>query len=219
MYVGLKMLACGDFVTVTPKTLVMDAEKLMVENRLWMLLVVDEDGKLLGHVRKEDVLESLPSRATTLSKHELNYVLSKLQVEKILRKDVPTVGPEVEIEAAAHRMYEEDLAGLAVVDKKHNLLGYINRGVMLEVLVEEMGLMQGGSRFAFKVADRTGVIKEVSTVIADLGISIIATGTFFHNGERVVVFRVKTDDPSPIINAIKERGYEIVGPEDFQVSC
>lgn len=214
MYVGLKMLKMGDFATVTSDTLVSDAEKIMLDKQLWMLLVVEE-GKLIGCVRKEAVKEALPSRATSLSKHELNYLLSKLKVEKVLEKDVPTVFPEADIEEAAEMMHKQNLAGLAVVDKQHHLLGYINRSIMLDVLVEEMGLKQKGSRIAFEVQDRPGVIQDASSIIAQQGISIIAMGTFYHDSRRMVVFRLKTDDPTAVLNALKEKGYQLVGPNDF----
>jgi acetoin utilization protein AcuB len=213
MYVGLKMLK--EFPTATPDTLVVEADKIMNENRLWMLLVV-EGKKLVGYVNKEDVREALPSRATSLDKHELNYLLSKLTIEKILRKDVPTAPPETEIEEAAELMYLDNLAGLAVVDTSNNLLGFINRSLMLEVLVDEMGLKQGGERIVFEVEDRTGVIYEVSKIIYDMGVSIISTGTFFHDSKRIVVFRVKTDDPTPIAKALHNVGYTLVGPETFE---
>lgn len=214
MYVGLKMLKRGRFATVTPDSLVTEADKLMFNNRLWMLLVTEGE-KLVGYVRREDVREALPSMATALDKHELNYLLSKLTVRKIMRKDIPTVAPETEIEAAAEMMYDKDLAGMAVVDAKNHLLGYINRSVMLEVLVEEMGLKQGGSRICFEVEDRTGVIAEVSSLISDMGVSIIATGTFFHDSRRIVVFRVQTEDTSPIAKELAGRGYTVVGPDTF----
>lgn len=214
MYVGLKMLKRGHFATVTPESLVTEADKLMFNNRLWMLLVTEGD-KLVGYVRREDVREALPSMATALDKHELNYLLSKLTVKKIMRKDLSTVPPETEIEEAAWIMYDKDLAGLAVVNAKNHLLGYINRSVMLEVLVEEMGLKQGGSRIVFEVEDRTGVISEVSSLISDMGVSIIATGTFFHDSRRIVVFRVQSEDPTPIAKKLHELGYTLVGPETF----
>ncbi len=214
MYVGLKMLKVDEVATLTPKTLVVEAEKLMVAHRLWMMLVTD-GGKLVGYVRKEDVLEALPSRATTLSRHELNYVLSKLMVEKIMRTDVPSMPPDTEIEACAHFMQVEDLAGVAVVGANKKLLGYINRSVMLDVLVEEMGLHQGGSRIVFEVVDRPGVINEVSGIIKEMGISIIATGTFYHDNRRMVVFRVQTADPSPIEEKLKTVGYTMVSAADF----
>ena len=212
MYVGLRMLK--DFAVITPKTLLTEADKIMLENRLWMLLVRDGD-KLAGYVRKEDVRSAMPSQATTLSKHELNYLLSRLTVEEIMLREVPSVPPETEIEEAAEIMSRENLAGLAVVDRQNNLLGFINRGVMLNVLVEEMGLGHGGSRIVFEVEDRPGVIAEVAGIISGMGIGIIATGTFFHDGKRIVVFRVKTDDPTPIAKVLHERGYVLVGPDTF----
>lgn len=212
MYVGLKMLT--DFVTAEPETLVSKADALMVEHRMWML-IVQKNGTPVGYVTKEAVREALPSRATTLEKHELNYILSELTVEKILEKGVPTVTPETEIEVAAHRMYEESLHGLGVVDSGGKLIGYINRSVMLEVLVEEMGLKEGGSRIVFSVEDRKGVIAEVSGIIADMNIGIIATGTYYHDGKRILVFRLRTDDPAPVAEAVSARGFQIMGPEDF----
>ena len=214
MYVGLKMIKRGDIVAITPQTLISEAEKLMEQNRLWMLLVVDGD-RLAGYVTKEDALESLPSRATTLEKHELNYLLSKLKVEKILRSDVPTVSPGTEIEVAAQRMHDEGLHGLAVVNGDHSLLGYINRDVMLEVLVEEMGMGHGGSRIVFEVQDRSGVISDASGVIAGLGVSIIAMSTFYHDGKRMVVFRIQTDNPEPVARALAGHGFILAGPENF----
>ncbi|MCA1946121.1 MAG: CBS domain-containing protein [Desulfovibrio sp.] len=215
MYVGLKMLTRDQFVTITPGTLVHDAEKLMLANRLWMLLVV-EDEKLVGHVRKEDVKEALPSRATSLSRHELNYLLAKLDVAQIMRTDTPIIGPEAEIEVAAKRMYDDDLPGLAVVGCGNRLLGYINRNVLLGVLVEEMGLEQGGARIAFEVEDRSGVIHEVSGIIKGHGGSIISTSTFFHNGRRMVVLRVQAETPAAIATDIAAAGYTLVGPQAFE---
>lgn len=213
MYVGLKMIT--DVPTVTPKTLVIEADKIMEKRHLWMLMAVDDQGRYIGAVRKEDVRAALPSPVTTLSRHELNYLMSKLTLEKLILKDVPTVPPQMEIEEAAKIMFDLDLAGLPVVDSKNRLLGFINRNVMLAVLVEEMGLEQGGSRIVFEVEERTGVIAEVSGLIADMDVSIISTATFFHNGKRMVVIRVDVEDPGPILKALLERGYHVVGPCDF----
>jgi acetoin utilization protein AcuB len=212
MYVGLKMIR--NVVTVTPDDLVVDADRLMEEHRLWMLMVT-EKGKLVGFLPKEDVRSAMPSPMTSLSRHELNYLLAKLTVKQLVRKELITVRPETEIEMAADIMDRNNLAGLAVVDEKNNLVGYINRSVMLEVLVEEMGLKEGGSRIVFEVEERIGVIAEVSEIIFKLGFSIISTSTFFHKKRRMVVLRVNTDDSSPVEKVLKERGYRVVGPKDF----
>ncbi|MFO7817989.1 MAG: CBS domain-containing protein [Thermodesulfobacteriota bacterium] len=212
MYVGLKMLR--DFYSCTADTLVKDAQKQMETHKLWMLLVMEGES-VIGYVRKEDILAALPSMMTSLSKHEINYLMSRLKVSKIVRKDIVSVSPELEIEAAAHLMWKENLAGLAVVAYDGRLLGYINRNVMLEVFVEEMGYDRGGSRIVFEVQDRAGVLKEVSGIIADMNFSIISTGTYFHKDMRLVVIRVDTGDPSKIAAELQNRGFKLVSPTDF----
>ena len=213
MFVGLKMLK--DFAKAAPETLAEDADIMMEEKGLWMTLVLDDD-RLVGYVRKEDIKAALPSRATGLDKHEINYLLSKLTLKSIMRKDITTVPPEMDIEAAAVIMRDKNLAGLAVVDPADKLIGYINRSVILDVLAEELGYDKGGSRIVFEVQDRPGVLREVSGIIDDMGFSIISTGTFNHDGRRLVVLRVDAEDPAAIAEAIEKAGYDIVGPEDFK---
>lgn len=213
MFVGLKMLK--NFMTMSPDALAEDALRVMDEQQLWMLFVV-RDGKLVGYVRPDDIKAAMPSIMTGLDKHEINYLLSKLTVGRIMRKDITAVAPETEIEAAAMLMHAKNLAGLAVVNPDGDLIGYINRTIMLEVLAEEMGYGQGGSRIVFAVVDRPGVLKEVSGIIDALGYSIISTGTFSHKDRRMVVIRIDTPDPSSIAAALQKAGYDVVGPEDFK---
>ena len=212
MYVGLKMIT--DLVYVTKESLITEANDLMERNRLWMLPVVENE-KLLGYIQKEDVRTALPSPATMLSKHELPEVMSHITVEEFIRKDLITVTPEMEIENAAEIMAKHNLPGLAVVSASGKLIGYINRSVMLDVLVEEMGLHRGGSRFAIEFEDRPGVMAEVSGLISDMGLNFVSAASFCHDSVYILVFRVQTADLTPIIKELEKRGYRIVGPEQF----
>ena len=212
MYVGFRMLT--KLVTVNSKTLLVDAYKIMEENRLWMLAVVDKD-KLVGYLQKEDVRAAMPSQATMLDRYELRTALSKLTIEELVRKDIVSVTPETEIETAAELMARKELPGLAVVDSSSRLVGYINRRIMLDVLVEEMGLNRGGKRFAIAFKDRPGVMAEVANIISDMGINFVSAASFYHNDMCILVFRVQTDDLSPVIKTLEERNYSIVGPEFF----
>lgn len=213
MYVGLRMLT--KVVTVTPDTLLLDAHNLMEENRLWMLPVVNKKGKLLGYIQKEDVRAALPSRATMLDRYELNTVLARLTIEELIQKDGITVTPETDIEAAAELMARKELSGLAVVDSSSKLVGYIDQRIMLDVLVEEMGLHRDGKRFAIEFQDRPGVMAEVSKIISDFGINFVSAASFYHNDICLLVFRVQTDDLTPVIKTLNERNYNVVGPEYF----
>jgi len=213
MYVGLAMHK--HVPTITTDTLIVKADRMMEEHKLWILLVV-EDGLLKGYVSKEDVRAALPSAATTFSKNELNYLFSRLTVKDLVRKGMPTVSPDTEIEVAAKLMNDNDLAGLAVVDKQNKLKGYISRSSMLGVLVEEMGLELGGFRIAIEVEDRKGVMAEISRLFFDLGVNILSTSTFFRDNQRLIVFRVRADDVDGLLKVIDGKGYKVVGPERFE---
>lgn len=128
--------------------------------------------------------------------------------------DIPFVIPKTLVMEADKIMCDLDRAGLPVVASKNRLLGYINRHMMLAVLVEEMGLEQGGSRIVFEVEERAGMIAEVSGLIAAMNVSIISTATFFHNGKHMVVIRVEMEDPGLVLKALMDSGYHVVGPCD-----
>lgn len=212
MYVGLAMRK--HVPTITSDTLIIKADRMMEEHKLWILFVVEE-GVLKGYLAKEDVRAALPSGANTFSKQELNYLFSKLTVKDLVRTGMPVVHPETEIEVAAKIMHERDLAGLAVVDKNNHLKGYISRSSMLSVLVEEMGLELGGYRIAIEVEDRKGLMAEISRGFFDLGVNILSTATFFRDNQRLLVFRIRADDIDKVQAELKAKGYNIVGPERF----
>ena len=212
MYVGLKMIT--DLVFVTPETPISEANDLMEKHRLWAMPVVEGE-KLIGYIQKEDVRTALPSPATTLSKYEIPEIIAHVTVAEFIKKDVITVTPDMEIEKAAEIMAEKNLPGLAVVSGSNKLVGYINRSVMLDVLVEEMGLHRGGSRFAIEFEDRPGVMAEVSGLIHDMGLNFVSAASFCHDNTYILVFRIQTADLSPIIKELESRDYRIVGPEQF----
>src|SRR4030042_5866866 len=86
-------------VTVESETLVLDAQRIMKENNIRRLPVVDK-GKLVGIVTNHDLLLASPSPATSLSIHELNYLLSKMTVSEIMHKNPVTFSPDTPFEEA-----------------------------------------------------------------------------------------------------------------------
>ena len=77
-------------ITVDSETLVLDAQKIMKENNIRRLPVLDK-GKLVGIITKHDILEASPSPATSLSIHELNYILAKMKVKEVMKKNPITL--------------------------------------------------------------------------------------------------------------------------------
>jgi CBS domain-containing protein len=119
--------------TIEPQTPVVQAQMLMKERKIRRLPVVQK-GNLLGIVSMGDLREAGPSRATTLSIWELNYLWAQLTVERIMTRRVITVSPEATIADAARLMMEHKISGLPVVDGQ-NLVGIITESDIFRVLM------------------------------------------------------------------------------------
>lgn len=59
----VKDIMTKDLITVSPETEIVNATKLLLENRINGVPVTDESGKLVGIVGKEDILRTLIPRS------------------------------------------------------------------------------------------------------------------------------------------------------------
>src|SRR4030042_4271441 len=97
-------LMTRDPVTVTDKTPIDDALSLMRDKKVRRLPVLNAKGELVGIVAEKDILYASPSPATSLSIHEIHYLLAKLTVAEIMTKKVITVTEDTPLEEAARVM-------------------------------------------------------------------------------------------------------------------
>ena len=80
-------------ITVQTDTPLPDAIKILRDRKIRRLPVLDPHGELVGIVSERDLLHASPSPATSLNIWEVNYLLTKLQVEELMTREVVTVTP------------------------------------------------------------------------------------------------------------------------------
>jgi acetoin utilization protein AcuB len=131
----VRELMTGALITVRPDTPVLDARHLMVQERIRHLLVTDERGELMGIVTDRDIKLNLPSQATSLSVWELNHLLTRLTVGKVMTQSVITVGPDREARDAAQLMLDHTIGALPVVDGGR-LVGIVTETDLLRAFVK-----------------------------------------------------------------------------------
>jgi CBS domain-containing protein len=99
-------LMSTDLHTVTPDTLVEDAAAVLLENDISSVLVVDDDGELVGILTSTDfvdiVAKSQPKAETT--------------VERYMTRDPITAGAQDDVAAVAATMLEHGFHHVPVVD-------------------------------------------------------------------------------------------------------
>ena len=154
-------------ITVTPETTVMKALDLMKEHDIHRLPVV-EDGKLVGLLTEELVAGHSPSMATSLSMHELNYLLNKTTASEIMQKQVLTVKAHTLLEEAASLMRQQNIGVLPVVDARGHVEGIITDKDIFDAFIEISGYNTPGSRLFIEInEDKPGPLEEISNVLRE----------------------------------------------------
>ena len=162
-------------ITVEPETTVTEAKELMNKNNISKLPVV-KGGKLVGIITKNDLLQAGPSLATTLDMYEISYLLSKLNVKKIMTTKVLTVSPDDVVEEAARVMVEKQVGCLPVV-KGNALVGIITENDLFYIFTQMFGATQKGVRAIVCLDDAPGEMAKIAQKIAEAGGNIISLVT------------------------------------------
>ena len=164
-------------VTIGPDANVVEASELMKKEKVHRLPVLDKDKNLIGVISEKDILFASPSPASSLSIHEMAYLLSKLTVRKLMTKDPVTITKDTTVEEAARLMVDQDLSCLPVVEDG-KLVGIVSKSDMFKILLELFGARHYGVRMSFLVEDKPGTIAKISQALADKGLDIVSFGTF-----------------------------------------
>ncbi len=205
-------------VTITSKTPFQDALKLMQEHGFRRLPVVDDAGKLLGIVAERDLLYASPSPATSLSVWELNYLLSKLKIERLMTKDVITTTPDALIEDAACLMVQHKIGALPVVDENDHVVGIITETDVFKSFVNVYRGDRSGLRLTLRVPDRKGILAELSQAIFDMDGDIVSISSFYDEkaGHYGLVIKVKEVSKDQLIDKIEELGDQVLDAREVE---
>ena len=194
--------------TVNASTPVMEAMQRLREGGFRRLPVV-QNGKLIGIVTDRDLKEATPSKATTLSIYELNYLLSKLVVKDVMRSPVITVRVDDPIEQAALLMEEHRISGLPVLDNG-TLVGILTITDLMRALVSFLALREGGKRVTVELPDEPGVLARVANQGAPSNIVAAVTTGIQAGHKRRLVLRATGEGADEFADRLKSAGIEVV---------
>jgi acetoin utilization protein AcuB len=193
--------------TVTAATPVMEAMQRLREGGYRRLPVV-RDGKLVGIVTDRDLKEATPSKATTLSVYELNYLLSKLTIKEVMTAPVMTIGPDDAIEEAALVMETHRVSGLPVVDHG-KLVGILTITDLLRAFVRFLGLREGGTRVTVDLPDEPGVLARAAEAAPPSNVVAVVTAGVTEGHRRRLVLRVAGEGAEGFPERLKAKGIEV----------
>ncbi|VTS24490.1 putative acetoin utilization protein AcuB [Streptococcus anginosus] len=168
-------MAVKDFMTrkvvyISPDTTVAHAADIMREQGLHRLPVIEND-QLVGLVTEGTIAEASPSKATSLSIYEMNYLLNKTKIKDVMIRDVVTVSQFASLEDATYLMLKNKIGILPVVDNQQ-VYGVITDRDVFRSFLEIAGYGEEGIRVRFITEDEVGVLEKIVHLIVEENLNI-----------------------------------------------
>jgi acetoin utilization protein AcuB len=164
-------------ISVHPEMPMNDALRMMRAEHIRRLPVVDAQGRLVGIVSERDLLHAAPSDVTSLSIWEINDLVSRITIDKVMSREVVTIDEDTPIEEAARIMVDRKIGGLPVVRGGH-MVGIITETDLFKVFLELLGAREPGIRLTALVNNVPGELARVTKAVYEAGGNILALGTF-----------------------------------------
>jgi acetoin utilization protein AcuB len=196
-------------VTVGEETLVDDATKIMEAHKIRRLPVMKKD-KLVGLVTKHMLLEAAPSPATSLSIHELHYLLAKMTVKEIMVKNPYTISPDMPVEEAL-QLGQEKGYGAFLVMEKGRLVGVVTESDIVRVMTRVLGVKEKGKRIDIKVSKEFGNFQRIMKILDEDKTVLLSMMTLKDPEEEdwLTILRLESEDAEPIANELKSAGFNV----------
>lgn len=183
-------MAVKDFMTrkvvyISPDTTVAHAADIMREQGLHRLPVIEND-KLVGLVTEGTIAEASPSKATSLSIYEMNYLLNKTKIKDVMIRKVITVSQFASLEDATYLMLKNKVGILPVVDNEQ-VYGVITDRDIFKAFLEVSGYGEQGVRVRFVTEDEVGVLEHIIRLLVEENLNISNTVNIPRKDGKVVI--------------------------------
>ena len=183
-------MAVKDFMTrkvvyISPDTTIAHAADMMREQTLHRLPVIEND-KLVGLVTEGTIAEASPSKATSLSIYEMNYLLNKTKVKDVMIHDVITVSRYASLEDATYLMLKNKVGILPVVDNEQ-VYGVITDRDIFKAFLEVSGYGEEGVRMRFVTENEVGVLEHIIRLLVEENLNISNTVNIPRRDGKIVI--------------------------------
>lgn len=199
-------------ITLPPEAKIADALELLNNNRIRHIPIVNATNKVIGIVSDRDVRDASPS----IFNNDIDSKELMNPISSIMNFPVVTIHPLDFVEEVASIFYEEEFACLPVVSDEE-LVGIITEKDMLYTLIQLTGTHVQSSQIEIKVRDRVGILAEVTSVFRNKKVRIVSVLVYPYHDDpqyKILVFRIQTINPLPIIQELKDNNYHVLWPNN-----
>jgi acetoin utilization protein AcuB len=196
-------------ITLLNEATIHDAINIIKLHSIHHLPIVDDNNNLVGIISDRDLRDATPS----IFHSEDHLEDLEKPISSIMTKEVISAHPLDFVEELSSIFYEFKIGCLPITEG-NKVVGIVTKTDMLYTLIQLTGANQPSSQIEVQVANVTGKLAEVATIIRSKKTNIISVLVYPGKveGYKVLVFRVQTMNPTKIINELKKEGYKVLWP-------
>jgi acetoin utilization protein AcuB len=194
----VSQIMSAKIVTISPNRRVGQALKLMQKHQIRHLPVMEKD-RMVGWITSRDLREIL-----------LASMLEEIRVGDVMVQAPMSVTPDTEVEEAARLIHEHKIGGMPVVEGDR-LVGVITMQDLIAAFIAMLGLLKSSSRLDLLLETQPEALDAATRLIKAAGGKVInvALGPTRGN-KRPYFFRLEKADLEPIVDTLKQKGYEVL---------
>ena len=207
----IKDFMTSKLITIDEDTSIHDAKKIMETNKIRRLPIIKHT-RLIGLVTEKMLLEAAPSQATSLSIHELQYLLAKMSVRDIMIKDPYTLTSDTPAEEALKVGQEKGFGAFPVVDNGE-LVGIVTESDIVRIITNVLGVNEKGVRIDILAKKEFGSIQKIMSIIDTKKIMLLSLMVLDKpkgDEDKCFIFlRFKCDNADSIADELKAAGLNV----------
>jgi acetoin utilization protein AcuB len=209
---NVSMWMTRDLLTITPETPAAEAAKLMAQNHVRRLLVVEkwDDGlHLLGILSAKDVIHAFPPHVNPFAIEGPDARLTPTTVAQIMTANPRTTTPDTPIEEAAALMCAHKIGALPVLRGKI-LAGIITESDVFRAFVSLLGSDEKGARITFDATKGEDVFALMGKMVKLKKIRIISLIWTEQDQQPVCVVRIAGEAVDDVLDDLWSSGHMVI---------
>lgn len=196
--------------TLARENTIEDAIKLMKEERIKHIPIVDDENHLVGIVTDRDVKEATPS----IFQCDVHKEVLDQPLESIMKTNLVTGHPLDFVEDVAGIFYESQIGCLPII-KENKLVGIVTQTDLLHTLVELTGAHQPGSQIEIRVRNKPGALFRLFSDIQNCKVNILSVLVYPDKKDefyKIIALRIQTMNPLRLIEELERSGHQVLWP-------
>ena len=194
-------------ITVDQEAGILDAQELMVRNKIRHLPIIDDNQQLIGIVTDRDIRSALPYHFYDAPQNEKKKI-GKLKVKDIMTKDPISISPTYTIQDALLLIQNSKVGALPVVDDKKRLKGIISVRDLLRAFINVLGIGEPGTLLCILVEEKVGQLKKIVDAVTEENISFgsVLVARYWDKNKRAVFTYLLTQNVAHVKKKLQGMG-------------